>query len=213
MNTNFFKIIYEGTELDLEIESSELQLWKADEFNEAIGLYINVQAKGKETSYFDEVEQEACDHYVVPRIYTEWLEIPIEYIKNRDFRTLEAVRIDFKDSGEMDEIEKMVWTEAPGALYVDNHGVFEKIIIEFKYLGKGIFNVKLTGSAEIETPFEVSVDIPLEIELKAYEKRATEEELLNFFNKILNPDDFNQNWRYKDDDIFFKATPKELSED
>lgn len=84
----------------------------------------------------------------------------------------------------MDEIERLVWTEAPGALYVDNHGVFEEVKIDFKYVGQGIFHVTLKGNAEIETPFEVSATIPLEVVLKAYDKRATKEDILNFFDKI-----------------------------
>lgn len=54
MDNNIFKIVYEGSELDLEIELSEMQLWKADEYNENIGLYISIQAKGKDVSVFDE---------------------------------------------------------------------------------------------------------------------------------------------------------------
>lgn len=210
MDNEYFRINYGGKEIDLDIESNELSLWKADNFDENVGLFINIQAVGKEFEAFDEDEQEAYSHYVEPRIYTEWLDIPIDYIKDKDFRTLEAVSVDFKDSGEMDEIEQLIWTEAPGALYVDNHGVFEKVKIEFKYLGKGVFNVKLNGLAKFETPFEVSANIPLEIELKAYDKRATKEDILNFFSQILNPDEFNKNWKYRGDDIFFKATPKEL---
>ena len=99
---------------------------------------------------------------------------------------------------------------SPGALYIHNHGAFEKVKIEFKYLGVGVFNVKLNGTAEFDTPFEVSANIPLEIELTAYDKRATKEDILSFFSQILNPDEFNQKWRYRGDDIFFKATPKEL---
>jgi hypothetical protein len=60
------------------------------------------------------------------------------------------VSIDFKNSEEMDEIERLVWTEAPGALYIDNHGAFEKVKIEFDYLGRGIFQVALKDSAKMK---------------------------------------------------------------
>lgn len=210
MESNCFKIKFHGKEIDLEIELSQLQLVQTDEFEDQIGLFINIQAKGIEIEFFDEGDQETYQHHIKPRIYTEWLDIPTDYIKNKDFRSLETVSIDFKDSEEMDEIERLVWTEAPGALYVDNHGVFEEVKIDFKYLGQGIFQVTLIGCAEIETPFEVSAKIPLEVELIAYDKRATKEDILNFFDKILQPEEFDQDWRYRDDDIFFTATPKEV---
>ncbi|HJY13008.1 MAG TPA: hypothetical protein VJ304_09500 [Flavobacterium sp.] len=119
------------------------------------------------------------------------------------------MNIDFKDSQEMDEIERMVWTEALGALYIDNHGVFKDVRIDFKYLGQRMFQVKLNGSAEPGTPFEVSADVRLLIELKAYDNRSTKEDILNFFEKIFHSEEFNQEWRYRDEDIFFTATPKD----
>lgn len=208
MDHTYFRINYNGKEIDFDIASSELQLWKADNFDNKIGLFINVQTQGKEIDFFDAEEQEMYQHYLSPRIYTEWLDIPIDYIKNKDFRTLESVKIDFKDSGTMDEIERLVWTESPGALYVDNHGVFEHVNIEFNYLGQGRFNVKLKGTAEFDTPFDVSSNISLELELKAYDNRATKEDILTFFNKIVDSTEFNYEWRYREEDIFFKASPK-----
>lgn len=209
MENSRFRIKYNGKEIEFEVESGNLQLWKADKFDEKIGLFINIQAEGVEIDLFNEQEQKAYKHYLKPRIYTEWLDIPIDYIKNKNFRTLEEVSIDFLDSDEMDDVESLIWTEAPGALYVDNHRVFEKVKIDFKYEGNGTFTVHLKGTAEFETPFEVSMVIPLEIELIAYRKRATKENILNFFHELFNPEEFNQNWRYRDDDIFFKAIPKE----
>jgi hypothetical protein len=210
MDNLCFQIKYQEKDVNLEIESSELKLVQADSFEQEIGLYISIQSKGAKVDIWDEEDQETYQHHIKPRIHTEWLDIPTDLLKDRNFRSLETVKIDFAESGKLDDIDRLIWTEAPGALYVDNHGVFEQVKIDFKYLGQGIFNVQLKGSAEIETPFNVSANIPLEVELKAYDKSATESDILNFFNRILQPDDFNHDWRYRDDDVFFSATPKEL---
>ena len=206
----YFSVRFEGKQIELAIESSELKLVQADSFEKEIGLYISIETKGIDIDNWDEVDQESYQHHIKPRIYTEWLDISTKLIKNRDFRSLETVKIDFADSGELNDIERLIWAEAPGALYVDNHGVFENVKIDFKYLGQGIFNVTLKGNAEIETPFDVSANVPLEVELKAYDKSATQEDITTFFSRILKPEEFNCNWRYRDDDIFFTATPREL---
>lgn len=54
MESNIFKIKFNGKDIDLEIESSQLQLVQADEFEDQIGLFINIQAKGIEIDFFDE---------------------------------------------------------------------------------------------------------------------------------------------------------------
>jgi len=205
-SNNYFKIRFDNSDLEFEIDSAELHLWSANVQEEKIGLYINVQAKGK--SFITEDNGEAYEHYIRPRIYTEWLDIPIDSIKDKDYKNLESVKVDFKDSGEMTEIEQMIWTEAPGALYVDNHGVFELVIIEFKHLGKGMFNVTLKGSARHNTPFEVSADIPLEVKLQAYDKRSTKEELLNYFDRIVDRSDFEFEWKEREQDVFLNARVK-----
>jgi hypothetical protein len=210
MKENNFKIKYQGKEIDLDIESSQLQLWCANDFDKKIGLFVNIQAQGNHVELFDEANKESYEHYIKPRIYTEWLEIPIESIQGKDFRTLETIKVNFKDAGQMDEIERLIWTEAPGALYVDNHGVFEEVRITFKYLGEGQFKVNLSGVAEFNTPFDVSANIPFEVELKAYDKRASKEDILNFFEKVLSLREFDYDWKYRDEDIFFIAKPKEL---
>jgi hypothetical protein len=205
-SVNYFKIRFDHKDMEFGIDSAELHLWSANVQEEKIGLYINVQAKRK--SFVTEQQGETYERYVKPRIYTEWLDIPMDAIKNKDYRTLEAVKVNFTDSGEMTAIERMVWTEAPGALYVDNHGVFKSVTIDFKYLGKGIFNVTLKGSARYDTPFEVSADVPLQVKLQAYDKRATKEELLSYFDRIVDPSDFEGEWKYRDEDLFFTASVK-----
>lgn len=169
-------------------------------------MFIEVQAKQKTIEVVD--GQETCEHTIAPRIYTEWLEIAIEEIKNKDVKTLESITIDFTDSGEMDEIEQLVWTEAPGALCVDKHETFEKVNIIFNYSGAGIFYVRLTSST-VSMSFDVAAAIPLEIELNAYDKRATRDDIVNYFESVFNKNDFECNWRYRDDDIFFTASVKE----
>jgi hypothetical protein len=101
-----------------------------------------------------------------------------------------------------------LWTEAPGALYVENHGAFEQVQIELEYIEKGVFKVRLKGSAESDTPFDVSAEIPLEVKLNVYDNKATKEDILSYFNSFLNSDDFTLDWRHRDEDIFFTATPK-----
>ena len=205
-----FRIKYQNKEIDLEIDKVELNLWSSHVLEkEKIGLFVNVETKGKEVEMFDEDEQENYQHYIKPRIYTEWLDIKPEQIKNRDFRTLENLVVDFDKTGKENKTQGMIWNdESPGALYVDNHGLFEKVKIGFKYLDKGTFYVKLKGSAEYETPFEVETKIPLQIKLKAYDNRETKEDILTYFNEILDENDFEIDWKYRDEDIFFTATTK-----
>jgi len=201
---NFFKIKYNEKNIDLEIESAELHLWANDDFDNKIGLFINI-----ETKYIDIKDENGIDeYYIKPRIHTEWLEIPLSLIKNKDFTSITSVKVNFSDSGEMNEIERMLWTEAPGALYVENHGVFEQVLIELEYIENGMFRVSLKGSAELDTPFNISAEIPLEVKLNAYDNKGTKEEILDYFNSFLNSDDFTIDWRNRDEDIFFTATPK-----
>jgi len=206
-----FKIEFNKKKIDLEIDSAELHLWSSHVLeNEKIGLFVNIQTKGKNVEMFDDYEQENYEHFIQSRIYTEWLGIKIDNIKNKNFRTLENLVINFDRSKEKKITQGMIWNnESPGALYVDNHGLFEKAKIEFKYLEKGVFNVKLKGSAEYETPFEVETNIPLQIILKAYGSRETKEDVLAYFNEIFDENDFDIDWKYRDNDIFFKAKPKD----
>ncbi len=201
---NFFKIKYNDKDIDLEIESAELHLWANDDFGDKIGLFINIEAKDIDIKDENGIDE----YYIKPRIHTEWLEIPLSLIKNKDFKSIASVKVDFSDSGKMNEIERMLWTEAPGALYVENHGAFEQVKIELEYIEKGVFKVSLKGSAEFATPFNVSAEIPLEVKLNAYDNSDTKKGVLSYFNSFLNSDDFTLDWRYRDEDIFFTATPK-----
>jgi len=201
---NLFNIKYNEKNINLEIESAELHLWANANFKDKIGLYIQIQAKETDIKEENGVDE----YYIQPSIHTEWLEIPLSLIKNKDFRSIASVKVNFSDSGEMNEIERMLWTEAPGALYVENHGAFEQVLIELEYIEKGMFKVSLKGSAEFETPFSVSAEIPLEVKLNAYDNSATKEAVLSYFNSFLNSDDFTIDWRHSDEDIFFTASPK-----
>ena len=206
-----FKIEFYNKKLDLEIESAELILYSSHVLeSEKIALLIEIETKGMEVEMFDEEEQENYDHYFKPKIYTEWLEIKTDCIKNKDFRSLENIVIDF-DRTVRETIHKgMIWNdESPGALYVDNHGLFEKCKIEFKYIDKGVFNIKLSGSADYDTPFKIETQIPLEIKLKAYDNRETKEDILTYFNSVFDKDDFNTEWKYRNEDIIFSAKSKE----
>ncbi|HJY13007.1 MAG TPA: hypothetical protein VJ304_09495 [Flavobacterium sp.] len=78
MENNYFKIKYAGKEIDLTIDSGELKLCQADEFENKISLFIDIQAKSIEIDFFDEEDQETYQHYIETRIHTEWLEIPID---------------------------------------------------------------------------------------------------------------------------------------
>ncbi len=206
-----FRIKYQNKEIDLEIGKAELHLWSSHVLeNEKIGLFVNIEAKGKEVEMFDEDEQEKYQHYIKPRIYTEWLDIKPNQITNKDFRTLENLIVDFDKTGERNKTQGMIWNdESPGALYIDNHGLFEKVKIDFKHIDKGVFNVKLKGSTEYETPFDIETQIPLQIILKAYDNRETKENILTYFNEIFNESDFKIEWKYRDEDIFFTAKTKE----
>ena len=128
-----FKIKYKNKKIDFEINKTELHLWSSRVLeNEKIGLFVNIETKGKEVEMFDEDEQEKYQHYIKPRIYTEWLDIKPDQITNKDFRTLENLIVDFDQSGKKKIHKGMIWNdESPGALYVDNHGLFEKCKIEF----------------------------------------------------------------------------------
>jgi len=201
---NLFNIKYNEKSINLEIESAELHLWVNDSFNDKIGLFINIEAKDIDIKDENGIDE----YYIKPRIHTEWLEIPLSLIKNKNFRSIASIKVDFSDSGEMNEIERMLWTESPGALYVEGHGTFEKVLIELEYIEKGVFKVSLKGSAEFNTPFNVSAEIPLEVKLNAYDNSNTKEGILSYFNSFLNSDDFTLDWRYRDEDIFFAATPK-----
>lgn len=206
-----FNIEFNNKKIDLEIESAELHLCSSHVLeNERIGLYINVETKGLNVELVDEDEQENYEHFFKPRVYTEWLSIQSDSITNKDFRSLEHIEIKFDQTEEQNITQGMIWEdESPGALYVDNHGLFEKVNIEFKYVGKGVFNVKLKGSAELETPFEVETDIPLRVVLRAYDGRETKEDILAYFNQMFDPNDFSIEWKYRDNDIFFDADAKE----
>ena len=201
---NLFNIKYNEKSINLEIESAELHLWVNDGFKDKIGLFINIEAKDIDIKNENGIDE----YYIKPRIHTEWLEIPLSLIKNKNFRSIASIKVDFSDSGEMNEIERMVCTESPGALYVEGHGTFEKVLIELEYIEKGVFKVSLKGSAEFNTPFNVSAEIPLEVKLNAYDNSNTKEGVLSYFNSFLNSDHFTLDWRYRDEDIFFSATPK-----
>ncbi len=201
---NFFNIKYNDKNIDLEIESVELHLWANNDFKDKIGLFIQIQTKGVDIKDENGIDE----YYIQPRIHTEWLEIPLSLIKNKNFRSIASVKVNFSDSGKMNEIERMLWTEAPGALYVEGHGAFEQVLIKLEYIEKGVFVVSLKGSAEVNTPFNISAEIPLEVKLNAYDNKGTKEGILSYFNSFLNSDDFTLDWRYRDEDIFFTATPK-----
>ncbi len=204
---NFFNIKYNEKNIDLEIESAELHLWADDNFKDKIGVYIQIQAK-----VIDIKDENGVDeYYIQPSIHTEWLEIPLSLIKNKDFRSIASVKVNFSASGKMNEIERMLWTEAPGALYVENYGAFEQVQIGLEYIEKGVFKVRLKGSAEFDTPFDVCAEIPLEVKLNAYDNKATKEDILSYFNSFLNSNDFTLDWQHRDEDVFFTATPKNNS--
>lgn len=216
MYHNYFRITHEGKHLELDIERCNFHLWKSNDFDwdkydillrgeERIGLFVEVMGKERQIE---------SGEYINPRIYTEWLDIPVSFIKNKDFRTLSDLIINYDDSQEVYEINGKAWEggsfDPLGALYVFEHGSFEKVKISFKYLEQRLFNIKLDGVDEFGNSFEISDNIPLEVRLKAYNNKATKEDILNFFNRIFNSDEFNNDWRYEEEDIFFTATPKEL---
>jgi hypothetical protein len=214
MNTDYFSITYEGKHFEIDIEKCNFYLWKANDFDwdkndlllkglERIGLFIEIVGKEREIESGDLTN---------PRIYTEWLDIPVSLIKNKDFRSLNNLVINYDDSQEIYEINGKSWEnegfDPPGALYVFEHGSFKKVTIHFNHLEQRLFNIKLDGVDEFGSCFEVSVNIPLEIRLTAYNNRATKEDILNFFNRMFNSDEFNKDWRYEKEDLFFTATPR-----
>lgn len=113
-----FRLVYQKYPLDLSVEEPRVTLrassgsWPGQE----LGDYVVLDLEVKSPKFFFDPNNDPEDdvsQWLNPGLDTQWLKIPLKHFKNRDFRSLEEILIDFQGEGTPNALTREDWWEAP----------------------------------------------------------------------------------------------------
>jgi len=98
------RLVYQSYPLDLAVQEPCITLratsgsWPGQTLEDYIGLDLKMNSP---KFFFDPNNdpEDGVAHWLNPGLDTQWLKIPLKHFKNRDFRSLEEIRVDFQGEG------------------------------------------------------------------------------------------------------------------
>lgn len=207
----YFKYIYQGYPLEGAVTEASMSLratsgsYPGQTPDDTMTLNLNARSP---RFFFDPNNDPEDDvaAWIEPFLDTQWLEIPIDRFKGRDFRSLENIHVDFRGEGTPNALTGEDWWEAPGLISAYTDELFTEAEISFRHDGDGVFTVGLRGKSIFKTTFDISFSAPLTVDLVAYRNSATRDEMLDWFDRGLRKDDFVFTQKQIDDDLYLKGT-------
>lgn len=112
-----FRLVYQKYPLDLSVEEPRITLrassgsWPGQE----LGDYVVLDLEVKSPKFFFDPNngpEDDVSQWLNPGLDTQWLKIPLKHFKNRDFRSLEEILIDFRGEGTPNALTREDWWEA-----------------------------------------------------------------------------------------------------
>lgn len=208
-----FRLVYQKYPLDLSVEEPRITLrassgsWPGQE----LGDYVVLDLEVKSPKFFFDPNNDPEDdvsQWLNPGLDTQWLKIPLKHFKNRDFRSLEEILIDFRGEGTPNALNREDWWEAPGLITIYSDEFFSSAEISIRHDGGGTFSVQLSGTTQFDTAFDIAFSAPLTVKLVGYRNSATTDDLLGWFDRFLRKDDFTFTPLQRGEDLYLDGAVK-----
>lgn len=211
--TTHFKLIYQNYPIELTVQEPSITLrassgsWPGQTLGDSVGLDLEVKSP---KFFFDPNNDPEDDvsQWLNPGLDTQWLKIPLERFENRDFRSLEKIRVDFLGEGTANTLTGEDWWEAPGLITTYSDELFARAEISIHHDGNGKFSVQLSGKTQFDTTFDIAFSAPLTISLIAYRNTASADELLSWFDGFLKKNDFTFTPLQRGEDLYLNGAVK-----
>lgn len=206
----YFKLIYQGYPVELPADEPRIALrassgsWKGQVLEDFVGLDLNATSP---EFFFDPNNDPEGDvaNWLTPGLDTQWLKVPVKYIQNRDFRSLEKIKVDFRGEGTFNPLLDEDWWEAPGLITTYSDEFFARAEISIQNDGGRNFSVQLSGETQFGTTFDIAFSAPLTIQLIAFRNTGTAETLLDWFDCFLRKDDFTFTQQQRGEDLYLNG--------
>ncbi len=207
------RLVYQSYPLDLAVQEPCITLratsgsWPGQTLEDHIGLDLKMNSP---KFFFDPNNdpEDGVAHWLNPGLDTQWLKIPLKHFKNRDFRSLEEIRVDFQGEGTQNPLIGENWWEAPGLITTYSDEFFARAAISIRHDGGGTFSVQLSGTSQFDTAFDIAFSAPLTVKLIGYRNSATQEDLLGWFDRFLKKDDFTFTPLQRGEDLYLDGVVK-----
>lgn len=207
------RLVYQSYPLDLAVQEPCIALratsgsWPGQTLEDYIGLDL----KMKSPKFFFDPNNDPEDdvaQWLNPVLDTQWLKIPLKHFKNRDFRILEEIRVNFQGEGTQNPLIGENWWESPGLITTYSDEFFARAEISIRHNGGGTFSVQLSGTTQFATAFDIAFSAPLTVKLIGYRNSATQDDLLGWFDRFLKNDDFTYTPLQRGEDLYLDGVVK-----
>lgn len=206
-----FKIVYQGFPIDLPTHEPVIAL-KASSGSfpgQALGDFVTLELNVRHPEFFFDPHNDPEGDFATrlsPYLDTQWLEIPIKFFKNRDYKSLGEIDIDFKGEGTPNKLKKEDWWEAPGLITTYSDELFKRAEISLRGASERDFHAHIVGETVLGTSFDIAFDAPLTIKLVSYRNSYTTDQLLTWFDTFLKKDDFVFNEMQRGEDLYISGS-------
>lgn len=209
----YFKLIYQDHPIELPAQEPciTLRATSGSWPGQTLSDFVILDLKVKSPKFFFDPNNNPEDDvslWLNLGLDTQWLKIPLECFENRDFRSLEKIRVDFQGEGTPNALTGEDWWEAPGGIATYSDELFARAEISICHDGGGTFSVQLSGKTEFGTAFDIAFRAPLTIKLVAYRNSATADDLLSWFDGFLRKDDFTFTPLQRGEDLYLDGAVK-----
>ena len=208
-----FRLVYQSYPLDLPVQEPciNLRATSGSWPSQTLGDYSYLNLKLKSPDFFFDPNNDPEDdvaQWLNPGLDTQWLKIPLERFDNRDYRSLQEIRVDFQGEGTRNPLMGEDWWEAPGLITTYSDEFFAYAEIAIRHDGRGTFSVQLSGSTQFDTAFDIAFSAPLTVTLIGYRNSATKDDLIGWFDRFLKKDDFTFTPRQRGEDLYLDGVVK-----
>ncbi|KAB2766130.1 hypothetical protein F9K84_21275 [Brucella anthropi] len=152
--------------------------------------------------------EDDVSQWLNPGLDTQWLRIPLKRFENRDYRSLQKVRVDFQGEGTRNALTGEDWREAPGLVTIYSDEFFVRAEISIRHDCGGTFSVQVSGTTQFDTTFDIAFSAPLTVKLVGYRGSATADDLLGWFDRFLRKDDFTFTPLQRGEDLYLSGVVK-----
>lgn len=205
-----FNIVYQDFSLSLSIAEEGIVLWAVSGSfpGQTLGDSIGLNLKLTSPKFFFDPHNDPEDdvaQWLNPGLDTQWLAIPLKRFQNRDYRSLDGLRVEFRGEGTRNALTNDDWWEAPGLVATYSDEFFKRADITMRHDGGGRFKADVSGETQFGTSFDISFDAPLTVQLNAYRNSATADELLQWFDRFLRQSDFVFSQEKRGEDLYLRG--------
>ena len=208
-----FKLVDQSYPLDLPVEESRITLlatsgsWPGQELEDHIVLDLTV----KSSKFFFDPNNDPEDdvsQWLNPGLDTQWLRILLKRFENREYRSLQKVRVDFQGEGTRNALTGEDWWESHGLVTIYSDEFFVRAEVSICHDCGGTFSVQVSGTTQFDTTFDITFSAPLTVKLVGYRGSATADDLLGWFDRFLRKDDFTFTPLQRGEDLYLSGVVK-----